>query len=295
VTITATTIDDGRFRIIATQVGSSTLGTAHTADVNHTGWFSWHCFDAVPEPERLAATTLENEAQEVFATTRCGRVYVRRYLFSVDEGWGPWGPLDLPASDSVVTDVSIARLAGANDLFVVDRGDVFAARKGEAAYGPYGPWNRVATGAGDLLAAGVHADGTYQRLFSVDGQGQLITSIRSTENPEAPFGEWTPFDLNRAIVDFDAPYGVSGRLVVVALDVDGRIWIREEDGAGDFLAWELLDTPGELTEVLVSIAGASFPARPGQPLMLAAVGESGAVYSNRRANLAWEGWRDITR
>jgi hypothetical protein len=296
VTITATEDYDDRFRIIATQTGSSTLATVHTTNTTHESWFGWFCFDAVPNPVRLAATTLANDAQEIFAISECGRVYVRRFLFvSADtEGWSPWVPLDLPASDSLVTDAAIARQAGSNDLFVVDRGNVFAARKAEDVYGPYGHWARVAEGAGELLAAGMHADGTYQQLFTIDGRGRLMTSIRATEDPAAPFDHWTDFGLDREIVDFDAPYGVGAPLIVVALDVDGLLWTREEEGAGEFGDWEQLVTTGEPTEELVSIAGASFPARQDQALMLVTVGVSGAVYSVRRASGAWEGWWDVT-
>jgi hypothetical protein len=296
VTITATEAFDGRFRIIATQQGSSTLGTIYTVEPNHRGWFSWHCFDAVPYPQRLAATTLVTDAQEVFAITGCGHVYVRRYLFvsGTPGGWSPWVPLELPSSSSLVTDASIARLDGANDLFVVDRGSVFAARKTEAL-GPYGPWRRVATGAGDLLAAGVHANVEDQRLFTLDDNGQLLTSSRPSDDPEAPFGEWTDFGSDHVFVDFDAPYGVGGQLIVVALDSDGKVWTREEEDAAEFGEWVQLDAQGEPTDTLVSIAGASFPARAGQPLMLVAAGTSGTVYSVRRTDSGWEPWWNVSR
>ena len=295
-TITATEQYDDRFRIIATKSGSSTLYTAHTVEPIQQGWHGWYCFDAVPDPERLAATTLDNDAQEVFAVTRCGRVYVRRYLFVTDmtEGWSPWVPLELPSSTSLVTDVAIARFGRANDLFVVDRGSVFAARKGEDFYGPYGPWRRVATGAGELLAAGVHADGENQRLFTIDESGQLLTSTRPTDDPEASFGAWSDFGLDHEFVDFDAPYGVNGRLIVVALDADGKVWTREENGTGEFADWGELIAEGEPTVELVSIAGASFPARTDQALMLVAVGLNGGVYSVRRANSDWEPWWNVT-
>jgi hypothetical protein len=297
VAVTATEGYDDRFRIIATQSGSNTLGTAYTSQPDHSGWFAWYCFDAVPYPERLAATTLDNDAQEVFAITQCGRVYVRRYLIVSDEthGWSPWVSLELPSSGSFITDASVARLDEANDLFVVDRGSVFVARKGVDAYGPYGPWHRVATGAGNLLAAGVHANGEDQRLFTLDESGRLLTSARPTDDPEAPFGNWSDFGSGHRFADLDAPYGVGGKLIVVALDadVDGKVWTREENDAGDFDDWVELDADGGPTEKLVSIAGASFPARQDQPLMLVAVGRNGNVYSVRRANFVWEPWSGV--
>jgi hypothetical protein len=301
---------EDRFHLFASRNGTNTLGTAFTVFPDHVGWYGWWCFDAVPNPVRLAATTLTNDVPEVFVTTDCGGVYVRRYFPDL-RAWSPWVPLRLPSDVSFVTDVAISRSRGPNrenHLFVLDRGTVFTAMKGGDPYGPYGDWTRVATGAGSRIAAGMLypenpqiPEGARHLLFTLDVRGRPFVSIQTTEGDLDSFEPWTDFDAERTLefhlVDIDAPYNIDGALLVVGVDSDGAVWTREQVDS-DFGAWQKL-TEVEPPQKLVTIAGASIPARVDDPLMLAAVAEGGEVYYTRQTKPAssgprvWEPWLTI--
>jgi len=285
--------DYGRFQLFATREAYHEVGTTFTRVVDHSIWLTWSCFDAVPYPVRLAATTLSNDAPEVFVTTECGRVYVRRYFVGAAEIWSPWLPLDLPSNVGFVTDVSTSR-GDANYVFLVDRaGKVFAAAKTDP-YGRYAPWHEVATGAGRGIASGFREDG-FQQLFTLDDHGHVLTSVQ-TDGDLDSFGDWLPFGegSDLAFVDIDAPYGMNGALRVYAVDRDGAIWMREQEGDG-FGAWQEftdLEPPPETT--FVGIAGARIASRPDGAFLLVTVARQGTVHLARFTNTGgWEPWHTI--
>jgi hypothetical protein len=304
---------EGRFHLFASRNGSNTLGTAFTRFPDHATWYDWSCFDAVPNPVRLAATTLSNDAPEVFVTTDCGGVYVRRYFPEVHlMGWSPWVPLRLPSDVSFVTDVVISRSRGpnrGNHLFVLDRGTVFAAKKDDDPYGPYGDWNRVASGAGSRIAAGMlypenpetPDEGGRHLLFTIDARGRPFVSTQTTGDDLDSFEPWADFDADRTLefelVDIDAPYNIDGALLVVGVDTEGAVWTREQVDF-EFGDWQKL-TDVEPPPKLVTIAGASISGRTDDPLLLVGVAEGGEVYFARQAKLTssspavWEPWRRI--
>jgi hypothetical protein len=300
---------EGRFHVFASRNGSNTLGTAFTRFPDHSTWYGWWCFDAVPNPVRVAATTLSNDTPEVFVTTDCGGVYVRRYFPEQHlMSWSPWVPLRLPSEGSFVTDVAISRSRGPsreNRLFVLDRGGVFAAKKGDDPYGPYGDWSRVASGAGSRLAAGMQYppnsvitdEGERHILFTIDARGRPFVTTQTTEDDLDSFGPWLDFDENRTLefplVDIDAPYDIDGELLVVGVDTEGAVWTHGQRGA-----WQKL-TDAIPPQKLVTIAGASISGRTDDPLLLVGVAEGGEVYYARQTKTTssspggWEPWRRI--
>jgi hypothetical protein len=294
---------DGRFQVFATQPKpSNTIGTAYTTSTGLNGFHGWFCFDAVPYPERLVATTLSNGRQEVFVTTECGRVYVRRsYLQMVStaefEVWSSWVPLALPSAASFVSDLSVARSVdrAQNRLFAVDRGAVFTSSKNEA-YGPYGSWREVARGAGDIVASGVSGSlgAPRYRLFTIR-DGRPFTAVPKSSDVDAPFEHWTDFDpessLEAGLVDIDAPYDIGERLLVAALDNRSNVWIREEDASGGFGSWRRLDELRPPAVPLVSLAGAVLVRPNDRPVMLVVTGTNGTMYSALRgADSTWGPW-----
>jgi hypothetical protein len=293
---------DGQFELFAVDRSSdNALARSITCLPSHECWFGWFCFDAVPDPLRIAATTMSNDAAEVFVTNACGRIYVRRYFDGSRgaEGWSPWVPFGRPPGSSFIVDISTARLRSAteheNHVFVVDdAGRIFTTSKGDDPYGPYGPWRSVGSGAGSVIASGL-TDGRLE-LFTIDEHGQPHAKAQRTNALEAPFGGWTDFDPEGELelVDIDAPYGVGGTPLVVAVDSEGAIHAREK-ADDEYGEWQPFGP--EPPTRFVSISGAGIATRSDKPLILVAVDIYGSVFIARRTNDSlgnpvWEPWKD---
>lgn len=274
----------GGFELTASRRGSNMLAVTWTDPF--LAWPSFVCFDALPGPDRLAATTLLDDVPEFFAVGRCGLLYQRTIILG---SWTEWARVTLPSPTFVVTDVATAVAPdGTTLMYVTDNGSVFVRhRNGTDAHGPYGHWVQLGGRAGSLITAGTRADGR-QQVFTLDTRGRLLTAIQSTTDLDAPFTDWVDFDSADVppFVDIESPYGLAA-IEMYAVDADGGIWTRQEDGVGGFSPWQLMwsASPGALAITMLS--GSAVGKIAGAPLALAGAGPAG-VSVKRRLDGVWE-------
>jgi hypothetical protein len=269
----------------------------HTVRINwgdDTVDVDWRCFDTVPYADRLAGTNLTNDLSEWFVTTQCGDLYVRRIIAYLGGGvWTQWTPFSLPTARSFVLDVATSLSAeGFNYVFIVDRGRVLQRHRLGTDNAAFSAWQEVAAPPSRLLAAGLRADGR-QQLFLVNEAGDPSTCIQVSNKLGADFSECVDFGSADVpeLVHIAAPYRVPGGSPVLALDVDGAVWVRFPDEYGGFDAWEPFEVAPP--EPLVSISGGGVPNWTGAPFRVAGVTRSGFVYMIVRRNGAWGTWSPV--
>jgi hypothetical protein len=285
----------GGYHLFASTVSSHTVAISWGSDAQGPAWFPWACFDAVPRAERVASTTLHNELPEIFVTTQCGDLFVRRRVVTSDvDTWSPWSTMRLPRGESFITDVAASVDANhIHHVYVVDAGSVFVRnRVNEDTYASYGSWRGIGSGTFfRTVTAGLRADGR-QQVFALDAEGKPRTSVQVSATLGDAFEAWADFGAVGLppLVDIEAPSGTPA-IEVYAIDETGSLWTRWENESGGFSDWAEWQGP-EPPEALVALAAAAIPP-PGSPeLLVAGVGSSGAVYRTRRVNDAWVAWRE---
>jgi hypothetical protein len=280
----------GGFTVFASKAGTQMIAVAwsHVQDLG--SWTNWLCFDAIPYPERMAATSLVNAAPEVFVTTGCGELYVRRLIPGV--AWSGWTRFGLPSARSFVTDVALAVSAeGVNHVYVADRGSVFLRhRVGFDTYAPFGPWQELGSSDVHVVAAGRRQDGR-QMVFMLDANGLPLAQVQRSAEIGAPFDPGFDFDSDDVpkLVDIEATHGTKP-LDVLAVDAGGALWLRREEGSDGFTPWSAWPGPTP-PEGLEAIAAGGLPSGAGSPLLVSAIGRSGATYRILRVNDIWETWQ----
>lgn len=284
---------EGGFYVFTSKADTNTMAIDWTSDNYGLEWGGLDCFDAVPNPQRVAAARFGSADPQVYATTACGQVYARR-LFGYAPAWSGWSPLDLPAPSSVVTDVAVClNRDGLSQLYVADRGHVFVRSQAAATTtAPYGDWQDLGPGAGPIIAAANLADGR-QQLLSLDAQGHPRATEQSSDEVNPEFGSWHDFGSADvpSLLDIDAPYA-NPTLEVFAIDWTGELWIRCEDTDGTLTPWQLW-SDAEQPARFVALAVASAPDGPGTPLVVAAVGEDEGVYVRARIYDLWRDWQRL--
>lgn len=289
--VMATEAHGGSFHAFASKSGTHMIALAWgNQDLSFTPWV---CFDAVPYPRRVAATTLRTGTSEVFVTTDCGQLYVRR-LIARDSlyAWSNWVAFGLPSPKSFVTDVGLAVSSEqTNQVYIVDRGAVFRRyRLGAEPYGPFSPWEDIGFSHARIVTAGLRMD-NRQQVFVLDEAGRPSSAVQVSSDLESGFQAPSDFDASAVpmLLDIEAAYGTAP-LDVLAVDVDGTLWMRREGNEGIFSSWTAWPGPPP-PEELVALAAAGLHRLEGAPLLLFAVGRSGTTYRAKRANDAWQSWQ----
>jgi hypothetical protein len=288
--VIAQDVSSGIFSAFASKANSPMIAVTWTGEAGAGPWTGWRCFDAVPYPGRVAASSLLNAQPEVFVATNCGELYVRRLIAGV--GWIGWSRFSLPSTDSFVTDVALALSEErVNLVYVADRGSVFARhRVGLDTYAAFGPWQALGSSDARVVAAGRLQDGR-QMVFVLDIDGQPRSQTQRSADLGAPFDSPLDFDSGDVpeLVDIEAAHE-SRPLEVLAVDRNGALWLRRESGSGGFGSWQTWPGPAA-PERLGAIGAAGLPSANGSPLVVFAVGQSGITYWTRRVHDAWDPWQ----
>jgi hypothetical protein len=139
------------------------------------------------------------------------------------------------------------------------------------------------------VAAGQTAAG--QRVFSLDGNGAPITSLQLTGELEAAFGPWEDFGAREVppLIEIEAGYDTTDKLVVWALDSDGTVWMRRDASSDEWSPWEAWDGPRPPVK-LVSISIAHRGHVPTRSAIVVGLGEAGAVFFIRASSKGWGAW-----
>lgn len=281
------------FHIVVPQDLTSVVAITWGDDSGSVGWA---CFDIVPHPDRAAATSLSNDAPEIFVTTQCGQLYVRHYFAdSSVASWGAWTPFSAPDVNSFIRDVALSESPeGVTHVYVVDRGRLFFRRRSDAMpYSAFGTWSALRTPASTRVAAGLRADGR-QQLFALDLQGHPYTCIQSEAALGSAFEDCTDFgeDALPALTDIEAPYHVVDELPVFGLDNAGSLWLRELDTPDHYGHWVKFK-PTDQPQPFIAIAAAGHLTWPGARLRLVAVGRNGSIYQTERIDDVWSAWQGL--
>lgn len=278
----------GGFQLFGTKADSNMVAVSWTGDSVGSWWQPWLCFDAVPIPKRVAATSLRNGWPEVFVSTGCGTLFRR---LSYNDGiWSSWMPFGLPSPQSFVTDVALSLASdGANHVYVADRGNVFVRRRLDAdPYGPFSGWQSLGSPGAEVVAAGLRSDGR-QQVFAVDQAGRASTSSQSSAELGSSFAEWVELSSSivSEVVDIDVPYGTEF-LEVYGVDPSGNLWSRREDGSDGLTEWTPWQGPATPFP-LVGVASAALPPiEPAGPrLVLAVLTRGGIAYLIQRDFDQW--------
>jgi hypothetical protein len=268
------------------------IAMAWASEAGGFPWTPWYCFDVVPYPERMAATPLMNSVPEVYVVTRCGYLYVRRQIVEgTFNAWSHWTTFSLPSARSFVTDVALAVSdERVNHVYVADRGSVFMRhRDGLGPYDPFSDWYELGFSDARVVAAGRRNDGR-QTVFVLDAGGRPFERVQRSADLGAPFDP--PVDFGAvdvpAFIDIEAAHETQP-LDVIAVDVQGVLWHRREDGSGAYSPWSSWPGPAP-PERLVTIAASATRSVDAFPLLVFGVGESGAIYRSIRVYDEWGPW-----
>jgi hypothetical protein len=288
--VMATEAHGGSFHAFASKTGTHMIALTWGQDPLSTPWV---CFDTVPYPRRVAATKLRNGTSEAFVTTDCGQLYVRRLIaHGTLYAWNSWVAFGLPSPQSFVTDVGLAVSSEQrNHVYIADRGAVFTRhRLDDDTYAPFSPWENIGLSHVRIVTAGLRLDDRLE-VFVLDDQGRPSSALQISSDAEAGFHPPSDFDSESvpALLDIEAAYGTVP-LDVLAVDVEGTLWMRREVDAGTFSSWTAWPGPPP-PEELVALAAAGLHRLEGAPLMLFAVGRSGTTYRVKRSHDTWESWQ----
>jgi hypothetical protein len=278
----------GGFQLYGAKADKNTVVVSWTGDAVASWWQPWLCFDAVPIPKRVAATSLRNGWPEVFVSTGCGTLF-RRTGYT-DASWSSWTTFGLPSPQSFVTDVALSLASdGTNHVYVADRGSVFVRQRvGSDPDGPFSAWQSLGSPGAEIVAAGLRSDGR-QQVFMLDQAGRASTSSQSSHVLGSSFEEWSGLGSGVVgeLVDIDVPYGVE-LLELYGIDTSGNLWSRREegpDGLTDWTPWQGPTTPFPL----VGVVSAALPPieQAGPRLMLGAITRDGIVHIIQRVSDQW--------
>jgi hypothetical protein len=277
----------GGWQLVVTERNGHTIRTTwgdDNADVD------WRCFDTVAYADRVAGTSMTNDWGEWFVTTECGGLFVRRLVLSGElGGWGPWVPFSLPSARSFVQDIATSLAAdGINYVFIVDRGRVYQRHRLGTESASFSAWDKVQAPTSERLAAGLRPDGR-QQLFVLDENGEPFTCVQTSTELGAEFEACVDFDGDDVpqLTQIISPYRVAEGSPLLALDVDGMLWTRFQNGVGGYDDWQ--EFPVAPPERLKSVAGGGLPLA-GDPLRVAAIAQGGSVYMIVRRDGAWGTW-----
>ncbi|MBX3128148.1 MAG: trypsin-like serine protease [Polyangiaceae bacterium] len=226
-----------RTQVWATDSETGSVRTRSRTGTNLTdGWQNWDNFGGLTQADRIAASRLANNYPQVLVTTTGGGLFHRQV-----ESTGSWSKFTAfgQPSGTTIRDVDAATDSAGNPCFfgVGNTGQVWRRKRtGSGAYDPWAAWQALITTPGT---------NTYTKVTSIRRHGDLVQMafMRTTTGAvrwiQEPFPAASPSDFGApaSIVDLDAGWTNDNRVMVIALDAQGSLWIRVQlatTGAGWF-------------------------------------------------------------
>jgi hypothetical protein len=198
------------------------------------GWTNWACFDAVPQPRRVAAGNHgTNGRLQVYAVSDGGGLFARQATLS---SYDAWRPFPRPSQHDPVLDIAVVDGATSSALYSVGATGIFArTREPDENSVVTAGWQQVDDGGASRVAVGVLPNGSHD-LLVVTWDAQLLEARQMTAGENYLFSPFADVSEDHAFVDVDFGLGASGAPCSFGVQSDGSLVSRawNEEGWDDW-------------------------------------------------------------